>query len=77
MNPLQALQQVYEQVAREFRAKTDILVRRTASRQRILELFGPVQQEAGWSDDSVFDTIVNQRKRRLLRSLYDLYSSDN
>lgn len=77
MDPLNRLRQVYEQVAREFRAEADILVRRTASRQRILQLFGPVQTEVGWSDDCVFDAIVNQRKKRRLPGLHDLLDNPN
>jgi hypothetical protein len=77
MDPHEALRRAYVQVAREFRFEADKIVRREASRERLLQLFGPQQTQLGWSNDEVFDTVVNQRKQHKLPTLHDILATEN
>ena len=77
MNPHDALRRAYVQVAREFKFEADKIVRRKASRERLLQLFGSQQAQLGWSDDEVFDTVVNRRKQHKLPTLHDILANEN
>jgi len=79
MNPRDALalRDVYAQVARVFQFEADKIVRRKAPRDLLLQLFGPYQSKLGWSDDDVFDTIINLRKAKKLPSLHELLATKN
>lgn len=77
MDPYESLRQAYVQVAREFKFEADKIVRREASRKRLLQLFGPKQSELGWSNDDVFDRVINWRKQQKLPSLHDLLANEN
>ena len=77
MDPQQALRRAYVQVAREFKFEADKIVRRQASRERLLQLFGPQQTQLGWSDDDVFDHLINWRKQHKLPTLHEILASEN
>jgi hypothetical protein len=77
MDPYEALRRAYVQVAREFKFEADKIVRRQATRDRLLQLFGPQQTQLGWSDDEVFDKIINWRKHHKLPSLHDILANEN
>jgi hypothetical protein len=77
MNPLDDLREAYAQVAREFECEADKIVRRKAPRERLLQLFGPQQAQLGWSDDDVFDRLINWRKQGKLPSLRTLLNPQN
>jgi hypothetical protein len=77
MDPREALRRVYVQVAREFKFEADKIVRRQASRERLLQLFGSQQAQLGWSDDTVFDTVVNWRKQHKLPTLHEILANEN
>jgi hypothetical protein len=77
MNPLEGLRRAYVQVARDFKFEADKIVRRKAPRERLLQLFGPQQVSLGWSDDAVFDTVINWRKQHKLPTLHDILGNEN
>jgi hypothetical protein len=77
MDYVDALRQAYIQVAHEFKCEADKIVRRTAPRERLLQLFAMQQAKLGWSDDDVFDKVINWRKQRKLPSLHDLLAHTN
>src|SRR5437763_13406090 len=77
MDPKEALRRAYAQVAREFKFEADKIVRRKASRERLLQLFGSQQTQLGWSDDEVFDKVVNWRKQSKLPSLHEVLANEN
>ncbi|HEX5270821.1 MAG TPA: hypothetical protein VFW33_10055 [Gemmataceae bacterium] len=77
MNPHEALRRAYVQVAREFQCEADKIVRRQAPRERLLQLFGPEQAQLGWSDDDVFDKVINWRKHHKLPSLHQILANEN
>ncbi|HYT91325.1 MAG TPA: hypothetical protein VEL76_21615 [Gemmataceae bacterium] len=77
MDPYKALREAYTQVVREFKFEADKIVRRKAPRERLLQLFGQQQAQLGWSDDDVFDRVINWRKQHKLPSLHELLANDN
>lgn len=77
MDPHEALRRAYVQVAREFKFEADKIVRRQASRERLLQLFGPQQAQLGCSDDEVFDKLINWRKHHKLPSLHEILANEN
>jgi hypothetical protein len=77
MDPFKALSQAYVQVVREFKFEADKIVRRRASRERLLQLFGPQQAQLGWSEDEIFDKVVNWRKQHKLPTLHDILANEN
>lgn len=72
-----ALRQAYIRVVQEFKCEADKIVRRTAPRERLLQLFATQQAKLGWSDDDVFDKVINWRKQRKLPSLHELLAHKN
>ncbi len=77
MDHREALRRAYVQVVREFKFEADKIVRRKASRERLLQLFESQQAQLGWSDDEVFDNVVNWRKQHKLPTLHDILAIQN